>query len=123
MISLAKFLARRGERDPIVIDDISRSWCGASDAAVIALDQMPSIGFASIKKRMAAFLAVCRHLEDMKRRGEITAEEAFLALFIMRVESLAFSKACIMFEVRARRYKAAERAALPAIAQELLETI
>ncbi|HEY4375298.1 MAG TPA: hypothetical protein VGN52_25465 [Burkholderiales bacterium] len=123
MISLSQFLARRGERDPLAIDDISRYWCGASDAAVIALGQMPGIGFASVKKRMAAFLAVCRHLEDMKRQGELSEEEAFLALFIMRAESLAFSKACIMFEIRGRRFKPADRAALPQVAQDLLAVL
>lgn len=102
------------------LEEISAHWDCARDAAVEALNRMPSIGFLSVQHRLNAFLSVCRHLDQMVGDGRIDASEAQMALNILRLSSKRFSKAITMFDTRAPRFDAACRAEMPDSAKEYL---
>ncbi|NPD68715.1 hypothetical protein HN018_13110 [Lichenicola cladoniae] len=96
------------------------------DAAVAAEEvrrAMPGIGFASMSKRYNAFVAVCRHLDSMIEKGELTADGAQLAIVILRVASKPFVKAAVAFDIYGPRLRFATRADLPRTAQSYMADV
>ncbi|MCM0753687.1 hypothetical protein M7784_00265 [Desulfovibrio aminophilus] len=111
-------VALKNKIDPI---DISADQFNtARDAADKVKQAIPEIGTMSVKGRMNAFLAVCRHLDNLLDEGELDQFEAQLALMLLRLESKAFSKAAVMFDLRAPRLDMRERAELPRVARGYL---
>ena len=117
----AAILQRSGVYSPSDAVLLEMRWPEASAAASSALAAMPGIGMLSVTLRMNAFLAVCRHLDSMVDRSEVSSEGAALALEIMRLSDKAFLKAITMFDGRGRRLSADARADLPLVARRYLD--
>lgn len=100
---------------------LDRDFEEALEIAVAAKHRMPSIGFMSARQRLNAFLAVCRHIDDI--RGAATVDVVLLALLILRLRDRAFLKAITMFEIQAQRFDLHYIVALPQSAREYLGTI
>ena len=90
------------------------------DVAAQARAQMPGIGFLSVQRRLSCFLSVCRHLDVLMERENISIGQTQLVIGILRLKDSTFSKAVGMFDIRGPRFRAAERARLPRTAQEYL---
>lgn len=75
-----------------------RHYDGAARAARSALPQMPNLGFfSSGRERIAAFLSVCKHLDTMVERKDISQDEALLSLLLMMASDKGFLKAFTAF--------------------------
>jgi hypothetical protein len=75
-----------------------RYYDGAARAARSALSHMPSLGFfSSGSDRIAAFLSICKHLDTLVQRKDISQDEAILSLLLMMVSDKGFLKAFTAF--------------------------
>ncbi|UXZ62572.1 hypothetical protein NUJ28_07615 [Burkholderia multivorans] len=100
---------------------LDRDFEEAFEIAVAAKHRMPGIGFMSARHRLNAFLAVCRHIDDI--RGAATVDVVLLSLMILRVRDKAFLKAITMFEIRAPRFDLHYIVGLPKTARDYLATM
>jgi hypothetical protein len=100
------------------MDKLDIQFDSAAAAAPQLRSGMPDIGFMSVPKRMNAFVAVCRHLDQLINSGHLDESEGQLALTILRVGDSAFLKAATMFDERAGRLDADARADLPRSARQ-----
>lgn len=105
------------------LEELDRDWDDAMVAAVSASASMPGIGFASAVQRVNAFLAVCRHLDQMIEQGYMTLSQSQLTITILRLSNNKFKKAVTMFDLRANRFNALARSELPSSAREYLAGI
>lgn len=105
------------------LEDLDRDWDDAMEAAVSAAASMPGIGLASTVQRVNAFLAVCRHLDQMIEQGNISLSQSQLAIMILRLSNNKFKKAVTMFDLRADRFNVLARSELPSSAREYLAGI
>lgn len=124
MISCDEFIRRMRSQPtwgPNEERSVRESWSGAEDAAVTVFPSIPGVGFFSVQKRLAAFVAVCRHLDQLVDSGSSSEDEAQLAMLILRLESKTFMKAATMFDIRGPRYSAFDRAQLPRSANVYLQ--
>lgn len=47
------------------LEEIEFNWRGANEAALSVTAAMPGIGILSVKQRLNAFFAVCRHFDKL----------------------------------------------------------
>jgi hypothetical protein len=90
MIPKDEFIRRISKGLPLSpqdLNDLDNQYESAQEAAAIVEATMPSIGFFSTRKRINAFFAVCRHLDQLVEAGRINASEAQLSLMILRVSN------------------------------------
>ncbi len=126
MITLDSFIALMESQGPISEaekKELSDHWEQAMEAALSAGGAMPGIGFASPTQRINAFLAVCRHLDQMIGEGRIDIAQSQLAINILRLSNKKFNKAVTMFDLRSNRFSISAQAELPHSAQEYLAGI
>jgi hypothetical protein len=99
----------------------STDWNTFCDAVAEVKAQMPGIGFLSRSQRMSAFIAVCRHVDELLEIGKLSdLGETQLVLMILRLTSKRFEKASVMFDINAHRIGPATRATFPRTAIEYL---
>jgi len=91
--------------------------------AQTALRSMPSIGFMSNSKRLAAFFSVCRHLENLVLRGHCDATQAIFSLALLRKSSSDFRKCIDLFDSMAPRIGLVERSSMSRIARGYLASL
>lgn len=125
MISKSDFLTKMRGVNPSITGEEPDfgSYDDAAEAAAKALAAMPGIGFASIRKRFNAFLAVCRHLDAMTEQGEIDSGGAQLAVLILRLSNKPFLKAAVAFDINGPKLGIVDRVELPETAREYLAGI
>ena len=126
MITKDEFVRRISKGQPLSrqeLDDLETGFEQAQEAAAVAVASMPSIGLFSVAKRLEAFLAVCRALDDLVESGKLTGSSAQISLLILRVSNPAFLKAVTMFDIRGTRYDARALANMPRSAREYLAGI
>ena len=126
MISKEEFVRRISRGAPLSGQEsaeIESQFGDASEAAAILAVSMSGIGFCSVQKRLNAFFAVCRHLDQLIDDGQVTAEEGQLALLILRASNAAFLKAVTMFDTRSGRYDVRGRLDMPRSARMYLAGI
>jgi len=119
----AETLKRNGVYSPADAFLLDMQWTEAAAAARSALAAMPGIGTLSVKHRINAFLAVCRHLDSMVAQHEVSSDGAALALEIMRLSDKDFLKAITMFDGRGSRLSSDSRADLPLTARRYLDAL
>lgn len=119
MITKAEFieLAKASGADAAIIEDELRNFDRIAEAAIQVRTTMPGIGVMSVRQRLNCFMAVCRHLDSIIECGELEQAEAQIVLLVLRLKDRKFRKAITMFEIRADRYGARERAEMPRTAR------
>lgn len=122
-LEFAETLKRNGDYSPADAFLLDMQWTEAAAAAGSALAAMPGIGTLSVKHRVNAFLAVCRHLDSMIAQHEVSSDGAALALEIMRLSDKNFLKAITMFDGRGPRLSSDSRANLPLTARRYLDAL
>ena len=122
MLPKAEFIAAVRRGTPSITGDEPEleAYEDANIAAEQVLARMPGIGFASIRKRFNAFVAVCWHLDAMVERGQVNAGGAQLVISILRLSHKPFLKAVIAFDINGPKLRAADRVDLPDTAREYL---
>ena len=105
------------------LEEIDLNWRAANEAALSVSAAMPSIGFLSVKQRLNAFFAACRHFDKFIDERGLTEEQAQLGISILRLINSKFKKAVVMFETRSNRFDAAARADMPRTARKYLDVI
>lgn len=104
-------------------DAVFADYEEAAHTASIVLNKMPGIGFMSTHGRINAFIAVCRHLNDMVSNKSISEDVAQLSIIILSLSNKQFLKARTMFDIRGPRLGVREVAALPNVARQYLNGI
>ena len=123
MLSKEQFISlvsRSSSLSSSEIEDINNQFESANDAAITIEAAMPAIGLFSVQKRLNAFFAVCRHLDQLIENESINKAEAQLSLLILRLSNKSFLKAATMFDIRGNRYDARHVAEMPRTASEYL---
>ena len=120
MISKTEFIATiQRQGSPFTGNEAEfKNYDQAVAAAEKVLVAMPGIGFASIGKRYNTFISVCRHLDALIQKDEISLSESQLAILILRLSSKPFLKAAIAFESYAAGLRALTIFELPSAARE-----
>lgn len=88
-----------------------------------ALNSMPSIGFMSSSKRLAAFFSVCRHLENLVLKGHCDLTQAIFSLALLRKSSSDFRKCIDLFDSMAPRISLLERSSMSRVARTYLASL
>lgn len=91
--------------------------------AQTALRAMPSIGFMSSSKRLAAFFAVCRHLENLVLKGHCDPSQAIFSLALLRKSSSDFRKCIDLFDSMAPRIDVVDRSSMSRVARGYLASL
>ncbi len=99
-----------------------KSEVGAFDilfrtASALAAD-LPAIGLFSGRRRYDCFISICRRLDDLAARGELSVADTQRILILMSAQSARARKAIARFEATARYLTAQGVAALPRSARE-----
>ena len=123
MLSKDDFVARASKGSAFSareLSELDRDYESAANTAEILAEAMPSVGFMSVERRLAAFFAVCRHLDQLISQGTVSPAAAQLSLLVLRLANASFQKAVIMFDTRHDRFDARARAEMPQSAQVYL---
>jgi hypothetical protein len=123
MVSKERFLgilSSSGQMSAADLTDLDAAWDEAFNGAVALQRSMPGIGFMSVQKRLAAFFAVCRQLDQIVDSGQLTQDEGQLSLQILRLSNRAFNKAMTMFEIRGDRFGVVAQIEMPMSARVYL---
>jgi hypothetical protein len=92
-------------------------------AALSARAIMPGIGFLSANKKLACFVAVCAHIDDLVGAGHISIYDTELVILILRGKDRKFSAAVEWFEYVAPNLRAEMLADMPQSAQDFKAVI
>jgi|TARA_R110000850_G_scaffold274272_1_gene411591 hypothetical protein len=114
---------RNGSLHEKDLEDIEFNWRAANEAALSVSAAMPGIGFFSVKQRLNAFFAACRHFDKLIDERGLTEEQAQLGISILRLINSKFKKAVIIFETRSKRFDATAHADMPRTARQYLAGI
>lgn len=123
MLPKSEFLRLASAGAPFSAEELAQvesQYEAAAEAARQLRSAMPAIGFLSAAKRLNAFFAVCRHIDQLVDTGHITEAEGQLSLLIFRVADPSFKKASTVFELRGNRFEADARAEMPRAARQYL---
>ena len=118
-----RVVQQRGPLPAEALAEIDEQYESAAEAAVQLAKAMPSIGLLSVAKRLNAFFAVCRHIDQLVEADQISASQGQLSILILRLADSSFKKAAIMFDMRAGRFDAAARAEMPRSARLYLANL
>jgi hypothetical protein len=121
------FLCEKLHQDREETENTISNWNFESivNAAIMAYDSMPGIGFLSRALRLNAFFSVCRHLDDLVENGTIDIEESQAVLIILRLKKKPFRKAITMFDLMGQtgRFNIRTKIEMPRVAREYLAGI
>ena len=104
-------------------EQLEEEYESAAEAAHVLRASMPSIGILSVQKRLNAFFAVCRHIDQLVAAGQISESGGQLSILILRLADPSFKKAATMFDLRGSRYDLAARAEMPRSARRYLASL
>lgn len=114
---------RNGSLHENDLEEIEFNWRAGNEAALSESAAMLGIGFLSVKQRLNAFFAACRHFDKLIDERGLTEEQAQLGLSIIRLINSQFKKAVVMFETRSHRLDATAHADMPRTARQYLAGI
>lgn len=100
--------------------DVAIMFDQSLPVAQTVMRSMPSIGFLSSAKRLAAFFAVCRHIENLVLNGHCNVAQALFSLAILRTSSPDFRKCINLFDSMAPRIGVMERSSMSRVARAYL---